>query len=278
MLSDQSNYHFRLINKFRYLKYKYFEKNKLSKFIDLIKYGVIPRPHYALGLLLAAHQAHSLGIKKISVIEFGCWNCDGLIDLENYIDDIKNLFDMEFQVFGFDLGDGHPNYNFDKRDRLYEMQEGLYPFNKKSNLKKLKYSQLILGDVKDTLKNFIETKINNSPIGFISFDLGLYNSTKYAMEILNKNEKFFLPRTNLYFDNNYFVLNNEGDILAQNEFNKNNERKISEIGELAEQMSLFWNKWIFLGKRMKILSIQSHQKFNDYYEPKIMKLLIKNLP
>ena len=93
--------------------------------------------------------------------------------------------------------------------------------------------------MKDTLKNFIETKINNSPIGFISFDLGLYNSTKYAMEILNKNEKFFLPRTNLYFDNNYFVLNNEGDILAQNEFNKNNERKISEIGELAEQMSLF---------------------------------------
>ena len=33
------------------------------------------------------------------------------------------------------LRDGHPNYNLDKRDRLYEMQEGLYPFNKKSNLK-----------------------------------------------------------------------------------------------------------------------------------------------
>ena len=42
-----------------------------------------------LGLLLASHQAHELGYKKISVIEFGCWNCEGLIDLENYIDDIE---------------------------------------------------------------------------------------------------------------------------------------------------------------------------------------------
>ena len=278
MLSDQSNIHFKLLNRFLYYKFKLFSKKKLSKFVELIKYGIIPRPQYALGLLLAAHQAHSLGIKKISVIEFGCWNCEGLIDLENYIDDIKNLFDLEFQVFGFELGDGHPNYNFDKRDRLYEMQPGLYPFIKTNNLKKLKYSELILGDVKDTLKDFLKTKVINSPIGFISFDFGLYNSTKYAMEILNKEEKFFLPRTNLYFDNNYFVLNNEGDILAENEFSEHNDRKICEIGELAEQMSLFWPKWIFLGKRMKILSIQNHQKFNNYYEQKIMRLLNNNLP
>ena len=49
---------------------------------------------------------------------------------------------------------GHPNYNFDTRDRLYEMPTGLYPFDEQKNMKKLKYSELILGDVKDTLKNF----------------------------------------------------------------------------------------------------------------------------
>jgi|TARA_B100001964_G_scaffold12624_1_gene13323 hypothetical protein len=279
MISAQSNSYFSIINRIKYKKFKLFNRKNIESFVNLIKYGIIPRTHYALGLLLASHQAYELGFKKISVIEFGCWNCEGLIDLENYITDIKNFFEIDFQVFGFDLGSGHPNYNSDTRDRLYEIPAGLYPFEKKENLKKLKFSELILGDVKETLINFLEDKkIVEAPIGFISFDLGLYNSTKHAIKLLEKDSKFFLPRTSLYFDNNYFVLDNEGDKLASEEFNDTSHKKISDVGELAEQLSFFWKKWIFMGKRIKILSDQKHPKFNNYYEPKIMKLLNKNFP
>ena len=131
MISDQSNTYFKLLDKLKYQIFKTFYSNNLNKYIELIKHGILPRPHYALGLLLAAHQAHSLGYKKISVIEFGCWNCDGLIDLEHFIKDIQKFFNLEFKVFGFDLGDGHPDYNSDSRDRLYELTKGDYPFDKK---------------------------------------------------------------------------------------------------------------------------------------------------
>ena len=45
-------------------------------------------------------------------------------------------------------------------------------------------------------------------------DLGLYTSTSNALKLLNEDSKFFLPRTIIYSDNNYFVLDNEGDRLA----------------------------------------------------------------
>jgi hypothetical protein len=279
MLSLQSKKHFSILNQIKYKFFQVFYKKDIGKFINLIKKGTIPRTHYALGLLMAAHQAKELGYKKISVIEFGCWNCEGLIDLENYIFDIQNFFNIEFKVYGFDLGDGHPSYNSDTRDRSYEMPKGLYPFEIKENLKSLKISKLILGDVKETIKDFLQNEnINEAPIGFVSFDLGLYNSTKNALKLMNSSSNFFIPRTILYFDNNYFVLENEGDLLAKNEFNPQSQKKICDIGELSEQLSLFWRKWLFLGKRIKILSDHNHKKFNNFYEPKIMKMLNKDLP
>jgi len=271
MISDQSKVYFKTFDKLRYKFFKYFKYKSLDKFVDLIKYGIIPRPHYALGLVMAAHQAKELGYDKISVIEFGCWECDGLIDLENYIEDIKKFINIDFNVYGFDLGDGHPKNNHeDPRNRSYELSVGDYPFTKKKNLKKLKYTKLILGDVKDTVPNFLETNnFLSAPLGFIAFDLGYYTSTKNALEVLKNESKYYIPRPILYCDNNYFVLSNEGDKLAFDEFNNENKKVISPIGELAEQMSLSWKKWIFLGKRMYQLSDLAHEKYNIHYEQRI---------
>ena len=70
MISEQSKNYSNILNFLKYKKFKLFhKKNNLEKFFDLIKYGIIPRPHYALGLILAAHQAKELGYKKISAIE-----------------------------------------------------------------------------------------------------------------------------------------------------------------------------------------------------------------
>jgi len=256
-----------------------FGKSDLNKFVNLIKFGVLPRPQYALGLILAATQASALGYKKISVIEFGCWNLEGLIDMENYIEDIKKIIDIEIKVFGFELGTGHPDYSSDPRDRIVTERVGHYKFETKENLHRLKHTKMMWGDVKNTVGQFFnENSIKDSPIGFVAFDLGLYTPTKNALKLFDYDSENFLPRVNIYLDNIYFVLENEGETLAFKEFNERNklDKQISGIGELAEQLSLSWKKWIFLGKRMYQLSNHKHKKFNTRYDQTISALLTKD--
>tara|TARA_B100000965_G_scaffold137739_2_gene114595 strand:+ start:1970 stop:2824 length:855 start_codon:yes stop_codon:yes gene_type:complete len=277
MISDQSKNYFSLYNSFKYKYFKFFYGKRFDKFFELIKYGTIPRPNYALGILMAAHQAKELDYKKISIIELGCWNFEGLIDIENYIHDIKKFIDIDFNVYGFELGTGHIKEEIDPKNRLYELSGGDYTFKKKDNLKKLKFSKLILGDVKDTAPKFLEeSHLDEAPLGFIIFDLGFYTSAKHALQLLKSDSKKYLPRSIIYSDNNYFVLENEADKAAFAEFNQEGNKIISPIGELAEQMSVSWNKWIFLGKRMFMLSDLKHQKYNVNYEQKINKLINSN--
>ncbi len=274
MLSDQSKNYFSFFNSIKYKYFQFFYGKRFDKFFELIKNGVLPRPNYALGILMAAHQAKELNYKKISVIELGCWNFEGLIDIENYIDDIKKFIDIDFNVYGFELGSGHIKEEIDPRNRLYELSGGDYTFIKKENLKKLKFSKLVLGDVKETVPKFLEEKhLDEAPLGFIIFDLGFYTSAKDALNLLKSKSNRYLPRTTIYSDNNYFVLENEADKLAFKEFNNEGGKTISPIGELAEQLSLSWKKWIFLGKRMFILSDLKHEKYNVNYEQKINKLI-----
>ena len=54
----------------------------------------------------------------------------------------------------------------------------------------------------------------------------------------------------------------EGERKAISEFNKKNKIKISDIGELAEQLSTYWKKWIFLGKRIKCIYFFRNKLFN----------------
>ena len=61
-----------------------------KKYFNLIAKGILPRPQYALGLFLAAAVAKQQGIQKFSVIEFGCWEGEGLIDLEHYSYEIED--------------------------------------------------------------------------------------------------------------------------------------------------------------------------------------------
>jgi len=268
MLSSASKKFFTKENEMKYLSYK--KKPNLIKFIDLIKFGILPRPHYALGLLMAAHRAQQLGYKKISVFEFGCWNCRGLLDLEHWIDDIKEIINIDFQIFGFDYGEGLPDTNNDPRDRFYRWSVSDYKLVEKENIKKLKYTKLIFGDVKDTLPIFIkQNDLSSMPIGFVAFDMDYFTSTYNALKIFNLDSCNYIPRPITYFDDLSFSSEYEGESLAIKEFNKNNKRKLSPIGELAEYLSLFWKRWIFLGKRFHMLTDHTHPKYNEKYEDTI---------
>ena len=104
------------------------------------------------------------------------------------------------------------------------------------------------------MPKFLEEKhLDDAPLGFVIFDLGFYTSAKDALNLLKSKSKRYLPRT-IYSDNNYFVLENEADKLAFAEFNNEGGKTISPIGELAEQLSISWNKWIFRKKNVHFMT------------------------
>ena len=257
-------------NKLIYQKFK--KKPNIKKFLSLVKKGQLPRPHYGLPLLLAAQQAKDLGLKKLKVIELGCFNFDGLIDIENYVSDIQRFLNIEVEIFGFTLKKGLPKYKPNSYDRLYRWRPGDFSFQNKKNLKKLKLSKVYFGDIKKTIPKFLndyKKTFINSPLGLLFFDLDYYTSSKIGLNLLKLNPNNYLPRTYLYFDDHSFSAFNEGERKAINDFNKISKYKISDICELSEQLSIFFNKWIFLGKRIKIINYYNHKKFNK----KILQVL-----
>ena len=106
-------------------------------------------------MLLAAQQAKDLGLKKLKVIELGCFNFDGLIDIENYVSDIQRFLNIEVEIFGFTLKKGLPKYKPNSYDRLYRWRPGDFSFQNKKNLKKLKLSKVYFGDIKKTIPKFL---------------------------------------------------------------------------------------------------------------------------
>ena len=70
---------------------------------------------YAYGMYCAALQAKSLGLKKITAIEFGVGHGYGLMSMEKHAIEIKNSTGVEFEIFGFDTGIGLPKSS-DYRD------------------------------------------------------------------------------------------------------------------------------------------------------------------
>ena len=271
MLSKQSN---KFFTKKNYLIYKkYLKSRNLRSFIKLICLGIIPRPHYALGALFAAHQAKYFNHKSFTLIEFGCWNNEGLIDLDHWCNEIKILLGINYKIYGFDSGKGLPSSK-NKFDVKYKWSNSDYKSSNSYNLKKFKNIKLILGDVKKTLPMFLKTSNENSPIGFISFDMDYYSSTTNAFKILKSNSKNFIARPILYFDDFVLTSNFEGEYLAINDFNKLNRAKISPIGELAEQLSIKWKKWIFLAKRFRVFTNFKHKFYSERYENIIYKEII----
>ena len=117
--------------------------------------------------------------------------------------------------------------------------------------KKLKFSKLILGDIKDTCQSFL-SKNNPAPIGCVFIDLDYYSSTVEALKIFDGEDKYFLPRLFCYFDD---VLGSEnelynefsGELAAIEEFNNvHQHKKISKLRCLYERkVRAGWNEMIY---------------------------------
>ena len=187
------------------------------------------RPHFAWGTLSAAWLAKSLGMSRISAIEFGVAGGNGLVELERIATEVSAVYGLEIDVFGFDTGVGLPKPE-DYRDlpNLYRASGFLMDEAKLRG--RLKRARLILGDVADTIEPFMAS--GQAPVGFVSIDVDLYSSTMAAFKLFTGDPRLLLPRVYCYFDDILGETFSEftGERLAVAEFNAaHSMRKISPI-------------------------------------------------
>jgi len=184
-------------------------------------------PHYAWGSLQGISLAKTLGLDRVSVIEFGVAGGKGLIALEKISLKLEQMYGVAIDVYGFDAGAGLPKAR-DSRDLPNLWSEGYYAMDQDRLRGYLQKAQLIIGDVEATLSEFVRSK--PSPVAFIAFDLDLYSSTAAALRILEADASMLLPRVHCYFDDiiAFTAGEHNGERLAIHEFNQSHQmRKVS---------------------------------------------------
>jgi hypothetical protein len=197
--------------------------------LDVLKERPDLRPNYAWGVLQAAHLARTLGIPRISVIEFGVAGGNGLVSLEEIASAVGKRLQIEIDVYGFDTGLGLPKVT-DYRDLPNLYRESGFKMDQDKLRKRLTKARLVLGEVGHTIGGFIDSI--PAPVGFVSIDVDLYSSTMQAFRLFEADLKLLLPRVYCYFDDMLGETFSEfsGERLAIAEFNTAHPmRKISPI-------------------------------------------------
>ena len=79
-----------------------------GSFVKKIAYDLVPRAPYAFGVNLAFQNAAQEKIKKIIIIEFGVASGGGLFNLAYIANKLSKIYNIDYEVIGFDTGKGMP--------------------------------------------------------------------------------------------------------------------------------------------------------------------------
>lgn len=225
--------------------------------------GLPVRPNYTWCVLHAASVASRTGVPEISVLEFGVAGGNGLIALEAVAGEAERALGVGVRVHGFDTGEGLPPPR-DHRDAPFLMEPGDFPMDQEALRERLDRAELSLGDVADTVPDFLDS--SPAPVGFISFDLDYYSSTRDALRLLDGEPGSFLPRVLCYFDDIHFYPwgDSIGARLAIREFNEERtSRKLDAIHGMRflfgpEQREERWLEALYLAH------LFDHPRYDDF--------------
>lgn len=229
--------------------------NILSVFVALfgsykqkIEFDLVIRQQNAFCLLKAAEFAKSLGIKSVTAIEFGVAAGAGLLNICEISRNVTRETGVDFKIFGFDTGAGMPPPR-DYRDQPEIFKEGHFPMVDRTKLLQAlpHNAELIVGDIAQTLPQFINSLSEESPIGFVSVDVDYYWSAKECLSVLLGEPEKYLPMTLVYLDDIGVPSSNPwvGELLAVNEFNAENlHRKIHPYTFLRSQRIFKQTRWL----------------------------------
>lgn len=227
-------------------------------FWEILRHESSPYPQYLWGTLCAAGLARALGHERTTVIEFGVAGGNGLLELERVARWVQGRSGVGIDVAGFDSGTGLPLPE-DYRDLPNLWSQGYFPMDPERLRSRLTTAKLHLGSVSDTVPAFLAER--PAPVGFVSFDLDLYSSTRDAFQLLEASPDLLLPRIVCYFDDIIGFSHGDftGERLAISEFNDSHaERKISRLYGL--RWVLVQDKW--WTEMMYMFHLFSHPSYN----------------
>lgn len=219
-----------------------------------IAFDLIPRQHYAYGVLRAADLAREAGFSSASLVEFGVAEGTGLINLSRIAKKVTAVTGVNFDIIGFDTGAGMPPSR-DYRDHPDLYQEGDFPLRDREALEKILPSnaRIIFGQLKETVPAFVEALSPRSPMAFVIIDVDYYSSAVEAFKLfLHPDPTKYLPLAVVYVDNVLAPSHNDwcGELLALREFNERQPmRKITRDTFLKSRRlfkNAIWLDQIFL--------------------------------
>ena len=239
----------------------------ILKYLSL-KYKTF-RPHYETILYQSCLEAKKLGYNEVSILELGVAGGNGIISLENYKKKIEKFLNIKITIYGFDNFEGLPEPESYK-DLPFIWKKGLFTVDKNLLEKKID-SQIIYGDIANTLDEFVTLSPKN--ILAIFFDLDYYSSTKSFLKQIKKLQYFLCPRVYCYFDDvfdiNYGICEFNGELLAIKEFNEeNNEIKIANN---LDNINDF--KFPLAKNMLWVMHNFGHQDYNKFVGPNDMNSL-----
>lgn len=240
---DKDNNLLEIVSREQAMWMKYYQESKL------------PRMHYAYCIYSAALEARKLGYKKFSVLEFGVAGGNGLRNCEFHAEAISRLLDVEIEIYGFDWTNGLPIKNLGYKDMVNIWPGGSFKMDVDLLKQRLKSAKLVLGDIHETTKTFIND-YEPAPIGCMLIDVDYYSSTKPILKFIDNEDKFFLPRVSMYFDDIITDYEFQGEQLAICEFNRLYDKyKIS-----PEKSSII----PYFRGNVKLLHRFTHGKYNEH--------------
>jgi hypothetical protein len=212
-----------------------------------VDFDLAVRQQYAFPLLYAAETAKRYGIPRVTALEFGVANGAGLMNMCRLAERTRRAVGVDFRIIGFDTGVGMPPA-IDYRDLPDTYQQGDFPMMDAQRLRKSlpSFAELFIGDVKDTVPQFLPTVSADAPIGFVSVDVDYY-SAREVLKVLTGRPDQYLPIISVFLDDITADSINPwtGELLAVNEFNLEHEhRKIAPF-TLLRSKRIFKNaQWI----------------------------------
>jgi hypothetical protein len=248
-------------------------------FRQRVQFDLVDRPQHAFGLLAAADIASFTGVDEFVALEFGVAEGAGLRNLADVAAAVAAETGVRVDVVGFDSGHGLPP-PLDYRDHPEIWVEGDFPMPDPAELRAALPAgvELVLGPVATTLPQVLSTLAK--PIGFVSFDLDLYSSTRDALAVFEVESDRLLPVVVSYFDDvvggirrigSLFRTKAAGQLRAIEEFNASQRRRrIDPIWVLRHRRPLDREGWI---DRMYGLHVLDHPIRNGKRSRPAMSML-----
>ncbi len=206
-----------------------------------VKWDLVVRQHNAYSILKAADAAKGLGLKTVSLIEFGVATGSGLMNMAEIARQVTETTGVEIKIYGFDTGKGMPPAR-DYRDHPDMYAQGDFAMDVERLRAKLPSNvYLQLGEINETVDAFLQKLPATEPIGYVVIDVDYYYSAVDALRIFSGRPEQYLPLTLTYLDDIWCERHNSacGERLAVAEWNSAHPLRLIERHPFLEQGRIF---------------------------------------